>query len=215
LAEAGLRDVTRIVVHENRTVMVSLSRGVLRIQRGFVYAPDRVLRAVVAFLEPGRGRTRRAAQRELLAFPVHEYVATRPSRRSSPAPRPGDRRLLAALRTLHDALNRRHFAGRLSRPRFRLSDRMRTRLAEVAVRQAGAGVVEIGISRGHLRRDGWDELGRTLLHEMVHQWQVESGLPLDHGAEFRRMAREVGVEPSARRRVARTAARQAAPRRED
>jgi hypothetical protein len=32
-----------------------------------------------------------------------------------------------------------------------------------------------------------------LLHEMVHQWQAENGLPVDHGAVFRRKAQEVGV----------------------
>jgi hypothetical protein len=37
------------------------------------------------------------------------------------------------------------------------------------------------------------------LHEMVHQWQAETGLPVDHGASFRRKAREVGVLPGAKR----------------
>jgi hypothetical protein len=193
--------------------MVSVSRGVLRIQRGFAYAPDRVLQAVVAFAAPGRGRTHRAARRELLAFPVHEYVAVRPPRRRAPAPRPGDQRMVTALQMLHDALNRRHFDGALARPRFRLSDRMRRRLAEVAIGDGSAGAVEIGVNRRHLERDGWSEIERTLLHEMVHQWQAESGLPLNHGADFRRKAREVGVEPAARRRVARTAGR-TTPRRE-
>ena len=39
----------------------------------------------------------------------------------------------------------------------------------------------------------------TLLHEMVHQWQYEEGLPVDHGARFRSKAREVGIEPAATR----------------
>lgn len=26
---------------------------------------------------------------------------------------------------------------------------------------------------------------RVLLHEMVHQWQAENGLPLDHGRRFK------------------------------
>jgi hypothetical protein len=203
------------VVHENRTVMVTLARGVLRIQRGFAYAPDRVLRAVIAFVQGRRRRARREAERALLAFPVHDYVVPRPPRRRHPTPWPGDSRLVAALRALHEELNRRHFDGRLAPPRFRISDRMRVRLADVTVRERDGGPVEIGLSRRHLRRDGWDEVRKTLLHEMVHQWQIESGLPLDHGAEFRRKAREVGVEPSARRRVAWAAARQAAPQRED
>ncbi len=39
----------------------------------------------------------------------------------------------------------------------------------------------------------------TLLHEMVHQWQAESGVPVDHGPAFRRKARQVGVLPGAKR----------------
>jgi hypothetical protein len=39
----------------------------------------------------------------------------------------------------------------------------------------------------------------TLLHEMVHQWQAETGIPVDHGPTFRRKARQVGVLPGAKR----------------
>jgi hypothetical protein len=39
----------------------------------------------------------------------------------------------------------------------------------------------------------------------VHQWQAETGLAVDHGRGFRRKAREVGVEPQARRQLARKA----------
>jgi hypothetical protein len=37
---------------------------------------------------------------------------------------------------------------------------------------------------------------------MVHQWQDEQCMPIDHGAAFRRKAREVGISPRARRTVA-------------
>jgi len=60
---------------------------------------------------------------------------------------------------------------------------------------------EIVVSRRHIRRHGWDEALHTLLHEMVHQWQDETGHPIDHGRLFRAKAREVGVTPSARRTV--------------
>ena len=52
-----------------------------------------------------------------------------------------------------------------------------------------------------MTRDGWAEALHTLLHEMVHQWQAETGLAVNHGRSFRRKAREVGIEPQARRRV--------------
>ena len=58
---------------------------------------------------------------------------------------------------------------------------------------------EIAISFRHFRRHGWDEALHTLLHEMVHQWQDETGRPIDHGRDFRRKAREVGVTPAAKR----------------
>jgi hypothetical protein len=40
-----------------------------------------------------------------------------------------------------------------------------------------------------------------MLHEMVHQWQAETGLGVDHGPTFRRKARDVGVLPQAKRTV--------------
>jgi hypothetical protein len=38
---------------------------------------------------------------------------------------------------------------------------------------------------------------------MVHQWQHEQGLPIDHGLEFRRKCRAVGAVPRAKKRVVR------------
>src|SRR6185295_18199424 len=77
----GLPADRSLVLHENRTVMVSQARaGAIRMHRGYIYAPDRVLRAIVTFLHP---RTRRPlvrrAQRELLTFPVEEFIPLRRS----------------------------------------------------------------------------------------------------------------------------------------
>ena len=69
---------------------------------------------------------------------------------------------------------------------------------------AGDRPVEIAISYRHVTRDGWHEAEQTLLHEMIHQWQAESGRPVDHGAMFRQKAREVGVTPRAMRDVGRS-----------
>jgi hypothetical protein len=98
-------------------------------------------------------------------------------------------------------LNQAHFGSALSRIRFRVSSRMQTRLGEITLDPRTGRPAEIAVSREHIERDGWWEVRQTLLHEMVHQWQAESGLPLDHGAAFRRKAREVGVTPRARRDV--------------
>ena len=50
LAALGLRQIERVVTHTNRTVMLSLNKNVLRVHRGYAFAPDRVLRAIVRFL---------------------------------------------------------------------------------------------------------------------------------------------------------------------
>jgi hypothetical protein len=201
----GLRDVSRILTHTNRTVMVSIgSDGTLRLHRGYAWASDRVLRAIVRFLDPrAPRRVRRNAQRELLAFPAEHFApaAPRPLRREQT--RPGDQRLIAQLREAHTELNRRYFDGTLGELPIRLSGRMRTRLGELAVELRSGRPLEIAISRRHVARHEWAEVEHTMLHEMVHQWQAESGLRVDHGRTFRHKAREVGVLPAARRAVQR------------
>ncbi len=202
LRDVGIR--RAVHVHENRSVLVNLTdRGVLRIHRGYAYGPDRVLYAVRTFVSSGARRDeRQAAERVLIEFPVDEYVHSRrarPPRHRRPSAR--DRKLVAELATRHEDLNRQHFAGKLSPITFRISDRMRIRLGELSMDTLGGKAVEIAISRFHVERDGWDEVERTLLHEMVHQWQAERGLDIDHGPEFRQRAAEVGIEPRANRVV--------------
>ncbi|MGH7702759.1 MAG: SprT-like domain-containing protein [Gemmatimonadales bacterium] len=198
LSLLGLPPVTAVRTHTNCTVMVSLTpRRVLRVHRGYVHAPDRVLSAIVRFLKPGTRRsTRAAARRELLAFPVDEH-APRLSGRGPERPRPADLPLQHRLERLHQLLNAEYFEGRLSSVPIRLSGRMRTRLGEVRADRGEGHLVAIALSRRHLRRDSWVEVTHTMLHEMVHQWQVESGYPLDHGSTFRRKARQVGIDPRA------------------
>lgn len=199
----GLRDVQRIRTHTNRTVMVTWHRGTLRIHRGYAAAPDRVLRAIVRFLRPGLSRKeRKAVEHQFLTFPVERHAPTPPGRgRGQERPQPGDLRLLHRLALLHERLNQRYFGRRLRTVPFRLSGRMRTRLGEVSVDIGSGKPVEIALSRLHLRRHSWEEIEHTVLHEMIHQWQAETGHPVDHGPVFRRKAREVGIAPRARRRV--------------
>ncbi|MFL5515562.1 MAG: SprT-like domain-containing protein [Gemmatimonadales bacterium] len=203
LRQLGLRDVSGILTHANRTVMVSIgSDGTLRLHRGYAWASDRVLRAIVRFLDPRvPRRLRRDAQRELLAFPVEQYAPApaRPARRERP--RPGDLRLIDRLQQLHAELNARYFGRSLGELPIRLSGRMRTRLGEVAIDLRSGRPLEIAISRRHLARHDWAEVEHTMLHEMVHQWQAETCLRVDHGPAFRRKARELGVLPAARRTV--------------
>jgi hypothetical protein len=207
LQSLGLKGVERIVTHSNSTVMLSLNRQVLRIHRGYGFAPDSVLKAVIRFLNPRVPRLlRRHAEREFLDFPVHAYVPAPERAPRRDRPRPGDLRLLYRLERLHRELNLRHFEGALPEIPIRISSRMRRRLGELAVDAKTGCAAEIALSRRHLTRHSWSEVEHTMLHEMVHQWQAASGFPVDHGTRFRVKAREVGVLPQARRRIAGSAA---------
>ena len=199
----GMPPFRGFATHTNRTVLLSVTaRGVLRVHRGYAWAPDRVLSAIVRYVRPGTRRaTRRSAEREFLTFPVEAHAPpVRPSRRGVERPRAGDEAIQQRLSEMHDRLNAEHFGGALATIPFRLSGRMRTRLGELSVDARSGRVLEIALSRAHLRH-GWVEVERTVLHEMVHQWQAESALPVDNGTGFRRKARAVGIEPSARRHL--------------
>jgi hypothetical protein len=183
-------------------VMVSLgARRVLRIHEGYTFASDRILLAIIRFLDPRLPTAlRRAAQREFLDFPVEQHApAPGPGRRERP--RPGDLLLLHRLRQLHERFNAEHFDKVLSDIPIRLSGRMRRRLGELSIDLRDGRPLEIALSRRHVARHPWTEVEHTLLHEMVHQWQAESGLPVDHGAAFRQKAAELGIQPHASRRL--------------
>jgi len=174
------------------------ARSGLRLHAGYAAAPDEVLRAIVRFLARRVPRAERTAARQLfMKFPVDAHVPSRPARpRPLPAIAPADQAFVDRLVAMHRVLNLKHFDGSLATIPIRVSDRMRSRLGELRGARAGAPPI-IVISGRHIRRHGWDAVADTLLHEMVHQWQAEQGHPLDHGREFRRMAREVGIVPRA------------------
>lgn len=198
LRALGLQAIDRCVLTRNRSVMISFRRGVLRLHRGYLDAPPEIHRAIVAFV---RGRTRRArrdAQRLILEYPIPVHQM-RPRREHTLRPRPSDIPVIEELARAHEHYNAMLFGGRLSRIAIYISGRMRNRLGQYSAPCPGGRPAEITISRRHIRRHGWEEALHTLLHEMVHQWQAENGMPIDHGREFRRKAREVGVEPTARR----------------
>jgi len=198
LRQLGLSPGIEVILHRNRRTMVTLAQSRLRIHQGYRWAPEEVLRAIVRWTRPRLPAVeRRAAARALLGFPVHDFVAPAgpPRRRAPEPPEPGDDTRLERLEILHHELNQRWFAGTLNRIALRLSGRMRRKLGHYE--PAEQGEPAIVLSRRHLRRDGWRAAADTLLHEMVHQWQDETGLPIDHGPAFRLKAREVGIEPRA------------------
>lgn len=102
---------------------------------------------------------------------------------------------------MHASYNRDQFDGKLNNVSIRVSSRMKSRLGHYT-KADEFGPAEIAISRRHIKRDGWNEASHTLLHEMVHQWQDEQGLGLNHGSNFRAKARAIGITPSACRAVA-------------
>ncbi len=199
LRQLGVR--RSIQVHENRTVLVSLtSRGVMRVHRGYAYGSDRILRAVIVFVSPSSRRDARAeARRAIVNFPIDSFVHTRKRLRRRTRLDPADRPLLRELNNIHSRLNSLYFGGELSAIPFRISGRMRTKLGELSLDSETDRPTEIAISRFHVSRDGWQEVEHTVLHEMIHQWQAEKGLSVDHGATFRRLACSVGVKPRATR----------------
>ncbi len=197
LRRLGLGDGVKVTLTRNRTVLVSFSpRTGLRLHAGYAWASDEVLRAIVVFVRPRSSRAERlAARQRFLAFPVERHAPIRRAR--TPSPIPAEHRpILDRLERLHQILNERHFGGRLSTVAIRLSERMATRLGEFHAGSDGTPIA-ITLSRRHLDRDGWAAATETLLHEMVHQWQCENDLPLDHGSAFRRKAKAVGIPPGA------------------
>ena len=198
LRALGLRSIARCRLTRNRNVMVSFVRDEMRIHEGYVAAPDEVLAAIVTFVEGKTRADRIRARRRLLAFPI--AVTTPPRRRRGNHPE--DASLADQLTEWHGRYNRELFGGQLMAVPVRVSRRMRARLGHYTPASRTGDPPEIAISRRHLRRHGWTAALETLVHEMVHQWQDESGLEIDHGRTFRRKAREVGIEPYAKRTLA-------------
>ena len=198
LRHLGLRRITRCRLTRNRNVMVSFVEDELRLHEGYLAAPDDVLVAIVRFVESSSRPERLQARRRLLAFPIE----TAASRRRRETAHPDDRRTAERLTAAHAQFNAHYFGGELRSLDVRVSRRMRSRLGHYSAATKAGDPPEIAISRRHLRRHGWDDALQTLLHEMVHQWQDERGLAIDHGRTFRAKARAVGIPPFARRTVA-------------
>jgi hypothetical protein len=201
LQRLGLRSQYRVRLTTNRTVVVSYSGGELRIHNSFLGADEDVWKAIIAFVH-GRNRVvRQEARRTILQFPVARSSDPPRRRRRPERTHPADIPFIRELTRWHAAYNEERFGGALREIPIRISRRMKSRLGHYSPAVEGCAP-EIVLSRRHIRRDGWDEALHTLLHEMVHQWQDEQGLVVDHGASFRAKARAVGITPLACRAVA-------------
>ncbi|HVD61238.1 MAG TPA: SprT-like domain-containing protein [Gemmatimonadaceae bacterium] len=203
LIQFGLDRNFKCRLTSNRTVFVSYHGNELRLHRGYLDAPDETLRALADFVGARNRRARSAAKKTLLEYDVHRGNPPAPRiRRARDLSNPADSLMEERLRSAHESINRERFGGSLSTVPIRVSRRMKSRLGHYTHRNPDGSGSEIAISRRHIRRHGWGEAIETLVHEMVHQWQDESGLPVDHGRTFRAKAKKVGTSPRARRDVA-------------
>jgi len=190
----GLGREIRVSLTDNSTTMVSFGEGWLRVHRGYSFADDEVIAAIVQFARSRRRARRAEAKRVLL-----RYAAVLPGRRArarSEAAHPDDAPHAARLTAAHAELNARFFHGMLKPMSIAVSRRMKRKLGHYSLRTPERPAV-IAIGLRHIRRDTWDDVLHTLLHEMVHQWQQESGLPVAHDRAFRAQARRVGIDPRA------------------
>ena len=191
----GLQHVRTLVLTRNRSIVVSLKGFELRVHEGFVDAPAEIHTHIVRFVTARRRWERQAARQAILAYPLPRH--TKPPK-APDRTHPADEPLAEQLAEWHTRLNGERFGAALRTLPIRVSRRMVRRLGHFAPGVAGSGP-EIALSARHIRRDGFASAVETLLHEMVHQWQHESGLPIDHGLDFRRKCREVGAVPRAKR----------------
>ncbi len=194
LRPLGLTRIRHCTLTRNRRVMVSWKGDALRVHAGYCAAPPEVWTALVQFVEGHTRAVRAAGRAALLAWPLPADAPVR--RRRAAVTHPEDAPTAARLAAAHAQLNVERFGGALGPIAVQLSRRLARRLGHYAPAADGAPA-EIVISRRHLRRHGWAAALETLLHEMVHQWQAETGRPLDHGPAFRQKAREVGCAPRA------------------
>jgi hypothetical protein len=209
LRSLGLMRIASCRLTRNANVMVSWRGAELRVHEGYLSAPADVHEAIVVFVESRSRAERRAATKRIVAFAGSTWRDSGRRERT----RPEDEPVARKLEEWHAQLNAEYFGGELRAVPIRVSRRMKSRLGHYSVGQVGGstggqegqkakGLGEIAISWRHVRRHRWEEVIHTLIHEMVHQWQDESGLPIDHGPRFRAKARDVGIDAAAKRAVA-------------
>ncbi|HEV8448006.1 MAG TPA: SprT-like domain-containing protein [Gemmatimonadaceae bacterium] len=209
LRSLGLKRIARCRLTRNANVMVSWRGDELRVHEGYLTAPADIHEAIVVFVESRSRAERRSATKRIVSFAGTTWRHSGRRERT----RPEDEPLARKLEDWHARLNEEYFGGALRSLPVRVSRRMKSRLGHYTggqvdrgpggpERQTAKPLGEIAISWRHVRRHRWEEVVHTLIHEMVHQWQDENGLPIDHGPRFRAKARDVGIDAAAKRAVA-------------
>lgn len=93
----------------------------------------------------------------------------------------------ADLQLLFAMLNAQHFGGVLRSYRIVYNARLTSVAGRIGYRPP---VIELSVP---LLRANRHHLNDTLLHEMVHAWLHQHGLPNGHGSHFKQKMREVGL----------------------
>lgn len=201
LTAAGLGPEWKVATTDNRATMVSFTGHAVRVHKAYLDAPDPVIHAIVRFVTAKRRDVRREARRVILAHAPAKAPADVIPIRNRERTHRADEKFVERLVSAHREYNSERFDGMLREIPIRVSRRMRRKLGHYSPATHGLSS-EIAIGRRHIAQDSWGDVLHTLLHEMVHQWQDESGFALAHDARFRRKARAVGADPRAVRREA-------------
>lgn len=93
----------------------------------------------------------------------------------------------ADLQLLYATLNARYFGGVLRGYRIVYNKRLTSVAGRIGYRPA---IIELSLP---LLNANQHHLEATLLHEMVHAWLHQHGLPNGHGPAFKQKMREVGL----------------------
>jgi hypothetical protein len=177
-------------VHSRTAALLRTLRDALRLDRlRYLWMQCDLFEA--AALQPPRLEIARPA-------PPRPDIAIVRRRRRTSRERADEALIIERLQSAHAEYNCALFDGELGQIRMRISRRMKNRLGHYMV-EGGGQPAEIAMSLRHLERDPWDDVLQTLVHEMVHQWQDQHGMVLDHGQTFRAKAREVGISARATR----------------
>lgn len=192
---ARLAEDVRLVVHDNRSTMVSFRRHGrevhFRIHHMFLDAPEEVVGALAAFARPGRDA---AAPRRAAGRRIDAWVRGHRHRISGPSARPLQPRGRAHdLQTIFDRVNAERFGGtidaRIGWAPVRVGDRSRTVKTGVYLEDARAIRIHPSLDRPEVPEF---YVAFIVFHEMLHQAipaRVAKGRRIVHGAEFRRHER--------------------------
>jgi hypothetical protein len=192
---ALLAEDVRLIVHDNRSTMVSFRRRGpevhYRIHHMFLDAPEEVVGALAAFANAGRGM---AGRRRDAGRRIDEWVRGHRHRISGARSRPVQPRGRAHdLQAIFDRINAAQFGGaieaRIGWGSVRVGDRRRTVKTGVYLEEGRLIRIHPSLDRPEVPEF---YVAFVVFHEMLHQAvpaREVNGRRVVHGAEFRRRER--------------------------